>query len=303
MKHILFDSDLLGDDLLALQAMVKDGMDVVGVCGYGRRTTALDRCRIAQVFLERLDASGIPLVPGADRPLLQEPLVGCTFCDDAMQALRRDWDSTKVYANPILAETHAANFLVEQSKKHDGLVLLCTGPLTNVAIAAMLDPDFLGRFERIVIMGAVVSRRGNSSPVAEANFYNDPEAAHIVLSRCSGATIVPLDVTLQVAIDSTVAETCVDPFLRDVAKACCHAHACKGGEAIMPLHDLLAYLVVADPTIVQTTLHAVDVETGNSPARAMLVLGCGEHHHCIAQQVDVPKTLKAFKQYFLENKE
>ncbi len=296
MKHILFDSDLLGDDLMALYAMVYDSAEIVGVTSYGRRTSSLDRCRIAQVFLEDHGAVGVPLVAGSNAPLLQAPLVGCTFCDDAMQDMKMRWSPTKRYANPILSHFHAAQFLVEKSKERKNLSLLCTGPLTNVALAILLDPGFPDRLGEVVMMGGVHGRRGNSSPVAEANIYNDPEAAKIVFSHCQDIVVVPLDVTLQVAVDDPMAARCRDPFIRDVALACCRAHVCKGGASLMPLHDLLAYLVLADSGYVTVERHSVDVETGCGPARGMMVLGDAteRNQHRIAVGVDREKVFNTF---------
>ncbi|MFA6841424.1 MAG: nucleoside hydrolase [Sphaerochaetaceae bacterium] len=300
MKRILFDSDLLGDDLLALYAMVHDKNEIVGVTAYGRRTNSLERCRIAQVFLEDLGAAGIPLVPGADSPILQPALPGCTFCDDEMQALRKRWNADKLYGNRIVEDMHAAQFLIETSRKMPGLSLLCTGPLTNIALAILLDPEFPNRLEEIVLMGGVHGCRGNSSAVAEANIYNDPEAAKIVFEHCRNILVVPLDVTLKVVINDALASRCDEQFIRDVSLACCHAHVCKGSGSIMPLHDLLAYLALSDSTYVSYKQCAIQIETGWGAARGMMILGSPteSNAHRICFGVDSERVLERFEHMF-----
>jgi len=79
-------------------------------------------------------------------------------------------------------------------------LLVATGPLTNLALALRADPEALSGFGRIVIMGGALEVRGNTGPVAEFNFYVDPEAADTVLSSGLDITVVPLDATTRVAL-------------------------------------------------------------------------------------------------------
>lgn len=93
-------------------------------------------------------------------------------------------------------ESHAVDFLIDQAKRHKGeLVVFPIGPLTNIAAAIERDPDFARNVARIVIMGGVVRARGNVTPFAEANIYNDPDAAQIVLGSGAETVLVGLDVT------------------------------------------------------------------------------------------------------------
>ncbi|HTN96451.1 MAG TPA: nucleoside hydrolase [Nordella sp.] len=94
------------------------------------------------------------------------------------------------------ADIHAVDFLVDQAKHHRGeLVVFPIGPLTNIAAAIERDPDFARNVAKIVIMGGVVEARGNVTPFAEANIYNDPDAAQIVLNSGAEIVLVGLDVT------------------------------------------------------------------------------------------------------------
>ncbi|MCA9984271.1 MAG: nucleoside hydrolase, partial [Anaerolineales bacterium] len=68
------------------------------------------------------------------------------------------------------------------------ITLLALGPLTNVALALSLEPRLADALASLVLMGGAVLTHGNTSEVASANLYNDPEAAAIVYQ--SGAPIV-----------------------------------------------------------------------------------------------------------------
>lgn len=81
------------------------------------------------------------------------------------------------------------------------LVIIAIGPLTNLAVLLKEHPDVLARAARIIIMGGAVWCPGNVTPHAEFNFYRDPAAAQEVLSSGLPITVVPLDVTRQVAMD------------------------------------------------------------------------------------------------------
>jgi inosine-uridine nucleoside N-ribohydrolase len=78
------------------------------------------------------------------------------------------------------------------------ITLLALGPLTNLALAVSLEPSIARNVREVIIMGGVVSLPGNSSPVAESNIYNDPEAAKIVFNAGWPLIMVGLDVTRQV---------------------------------------------------------------------------------------------------------
>lgn len=93
-------------------------------------------------------------------------------------------------------DSPAVDFLIDQAKRHKGeLVVFPIGPLTNIAAAIERDPDFAKNVAKIVIMGGVVQARGNVTGFAEANIYNDPDAAQIVLNSGAETVLVGLDVT------------------------------------------------------------------------------------------------------------
>ena len=72
--------------------------------------------------------------------------------------------------------------------------LITLGPLTNVAGLLRSDPGALVRSGGLIPMGGAVHRRGNVTPLAEFNVWNDPEAARTAFGSGANITFVWLDV-------------------------------------------------------------------------------------------------------------
>lgn len=92
----------------------------------------------------------------------------------------------------------AAEFLVRMAREHRGeLVIAAVAPLTNIADAIRLDPEFSRNVAKIVVMGGAVDCAGNVTAHAEANIFHDPHAAEEVFASDCNLVLVGLDVTLQ----------------------------------------------------------------------------------------------------------
>ncbi len=105
-------------------------------------------------------------------------------------------------------DTPAHELLIELAEDDPGdIVLVATGPLTNLALAHRARPGVLTLFRRIVVMGGALDVPGNTGPHAEFNFYVDPAAADVILNLGLDVTVVPLDATTMVRIPRTALET------------------------------------------------------------------------------------------------
>jgi inosine-uridine nucleoside N-ribohydrolase len=86
---------------------------------------------------------------------------------------------------------HAVDVIIDVVKRSPGeITLVPVGPLTNIALAFLKAPEIRSQIPEIVLMGGSIVG-GNASPAAEANIYNDPEAAKVVFE--SGIPIVMVD--------------------------------------------------------------------------------------------------------------
>jgi len=98
----------------------------------------------------------------------------------------------------------AAHFLVRMVHKYPGEVTIYEGgPMTNLALAMSIDPDFAGLSQELVFMGGSLNPQTSdpefaNNPRHEFNFWFDPEAAEIVL-RAPWKKIVctPTDISIK----------------------------------------------------------------------------------------------------------
>jgi len=103
--------------------------------------------------------------------------------------------------NIIITEGSSVLKIVELCKIYSKKInILCIGPLTNLALACMIDPSIVTDVNRLVIMGGTTHSKGNETRCAEANFGFDPLAAKVVLSNFNNMEIVPLESTELVSI-------------------------------------------------------------------------------------------------------
>src|SRR6201987_2873033 len=145
------------------------------------------------------------------------------------------------------------------------ITLVPVGPLTNIALAVSKDPSIVPLVKEVVLMGGSISG-GNVNAAAEANIYNDPEAAQIVFQAGWPLTMVGLDVGDKTLLSQKYLDQLatkhgpVNDFIHDVAKYLVELSA-KFGSPGTPMYDPLAVGVAIDPTLVKAPAMHVDVET------------------------------------------
>lgn len=162
----------------------------------------------------------------------------------------------------------AAQYLVRMADSQPGeLTLVAVARLTNVALALSLDPDFLIKIRRLVLMGGAAFVAGNVSATAEANIWGDPEAAYKVFHAGGDVTMVGLDATHQARLhDADLAG--VDrawphaPLLTDALEFYLQAYnpGTPKGARSAPLHDPLAVVLAEAPDIARYGHYPVDIE-------------------------------------------
>ncbi len=159
-------------------------------------------------MLELIHRADVPVAPGAVLPLVRSEretrlymkLYGApawlgAWGDHAKGTGSADYHAAEVIppmpeGSPALKplKEDAAHFLVRQVHAHPHQVTIyAAGPLTNIALALRLDPQFAELTQGIVIMGgalhpATTDAEFATDPRHEFNFWFDPEAAHMTLT-------------------------------------------------------------------------------------------------------------------------
>jgi purine nucleosidase len=87
-----------------------------------------------------------------------------------------------------LSERHAVDLLIDEARRRPGeLTLVTLGPLTNLAVAVLREPDLPRLYRRYVLMGGAYRSPGNTAPTTEWNINVDPDAAKVVFSAWAAA--------------------------------------------------------------------------------------------------------------------
>lgn len=267
MKKVILDVDTGIDDALGILLAVKSGQldiqAITTVCGnVSLEQATLNTCKI----LDLLDRPDIPVYRGAEAPLIRKGLHehrihGEDGIGGALSKMIPSVSATEGFAPDIIIDTIMAH--------HPGEVtLICTGPLTNLALALLKCPEMTDRVDQVIFMGGVIHGCGNITPVAEYNMYADPEAARIVFHAGFKQLVqVGLDVTRKALLTAEHIARLADPAIRDYVAESTAAYTKRyeerNGVEACALHDPLAVGVALDSRLVETTLLYVDVETSS----------------------------------------
>lgn len=213
----------------------------------------------------------IPVAAGAKHPLFQK-LITAEFWHGKNGIADMEIPPSKCKVD----SRFGPDLIIElvQASPHE-ITLVPIGPLTNLALAVLKDPSIVPLVKEVVLMGGAISG-GNVNAAAEANIYNDPEAAQIVFQAGWPLTMVGLDVGNKTLLSrkhlDELARTRgpVNDFVYGVAKYLVELSATFGSPGT-PMYDPLAVGVAIDPTLVKAPAMHVDVETHGTFTRGETV--------------------------------
>jgi inosine-uridine nucleoside N-ribohydrolase len=256
----------------------------------------------ADAAFEVLDAAGVdvPVHRGASRPLVQDPVHWRTRLN-----LRRDDPTARARWEAVphprpqrerVQPTAAAHALVELVNAHPGeITVVAIGPLTNIATAMLIDPDWDKKVARMVLMCGAFDM---PNVLHELNAAYDPEATHLVVNSTADLTLVPLDVTTRTFLRLADLErldhagTRLGEYLGRVCRPWVTWLAESFGLDGCALHDPLALATVLDPTLVTTRRASVGVELHGSLTRGRMVAWDPEDGEILQAGLQLPTNLR-----------
>jgi len=277
MIPLLIDTDPGIDDALALLLAFRSPECSVAAITTVAGNVAVERCT-ANVFriLEAVKPERPPVVArGADKPLARTLVTAPhVHGDDGLGNLSLRYPSPRQTLSPL----DGPDLILDTVGRFpDELVVVALGPLTNLALALQRDASRMARLRRVVVMGGAVAAPGNVSPVAEFNFYVDPEAATQVLASGLPIELVPLDVTRFAVLPRSALQkrlaACPGSVSRFVADMTQYRFqfAEEIGEGGITLHDPVALAVALDPSLARFEPVHVAVECEGALTRGMSV--------------------------------
>ncbi len=275
MRKFIIDTDTASDDAVALvMALQHPDIDVLAI------TIVAGNVPLAQgtqnaLYTVELCGKDTPVYAGCAKPMLRtlrtaENVHG----NDGMG------DIGLPLSGRVPAEGHGVDKLREVINEHAGDITLITlGPLTNVALALLREPELAQKVSQCYVMGGIGSGHGNITPTAEFNVWVDPEAAKIVFESGMPITMVGWDISWKYAtfgqaesdairnIRTPLAEFVVDiqATLNEYAKA-------ESQLAGFDLPDPITVAIAIDPSIAEFKRYRVDVTTDDGLARGITVI-------------------------------
>ncbi|HYM77045.1 MAG TPA: nucleoside hydrolase [Candidatus Dormibacteraeota bacterium] len=267
-------------------------------------------------LLEIIGRSDIPVVPGAAFPLVRTRQEAQLWQQRyGKLAYAGAWDDRWWHESSVVpplpegvpttkaAGEDAPHFLIRMVHKYPHEVTIYEGgPMTNLALAISLDPQFPELAQELVFMGGSLSPQSDNpeflnNPRHEFNFWFDPEAAAIVL-RAPWKKIVctPTDISVKTRMTPAMVkqiEAAGTPAARYVAK---FAMLTPGADIMW---DELAAAAWIDPSIItqsERRFMSVDLDRGAGYGNT-LTWATKDDSHPVAQSVEIQFDLDGEKFY------
>ncbi|GAD52718.1 inosine-uridine preferring nucleoside hydrolase [Halarchaeum acidiphilum MH1-52-1] len=271
-RKVLFDTDPGCDDAVMLAAALgHNAIDVVGLTTVCGNSTVENTTRNARAILE-LGGYDVPVARGCARPLVDELATAEWVHGEG--GIRGDMP----YPSGDVGDEHAADVIVRQARKHgDDLTIAAVGPLPNLAFALAKEPDLPEIVDRIYVMGGAALSSGNVTPVAEANFHNDPAAASRVVQDA-----FPRMVGLDVTNDATIPFERIESYaerggvFETIAEwARYPTDAVDVDETGPSIHDAAVLADIVDPDVLDFEEYYCEIDTTGGPSHGSVV--CDQH--------------------------
>ena len=275
-RKIIIDTDPGQDDAVAILLALAspEELDVLGIVAVAGNIGLQQNAINARKVVELAGRPDVPVYAGCARPLRRTLVTA----EHVHGVTGMDGPSLPDPTVPLQAK-HGVDFIIDSLMAAEpGTITLCTlGPLTNIAMALIKQPEIASRIAGIVMMGGAYFEVGNITPAAEFNIYVDPEAADIVMRCGAPITMLPLDVTHQ--IQSTPKRLAAMLAIGNNSATAAHAmlsfsetfDLAKYGWAGAPLHDPTVIAWLLQPELFTGRLCNVTVETASELTVGMTV--------------------------------
>lgn len=259
-KKMILDLDTGIDDAMAIAyAVANPEVDLIGIIGSYGNVYVEDGVINSLKILELLGATDVPVYTGLPHSSESDHF-------DRMPISAQIHGENGIGQVDLPAPTRkpetgdAIDFLIDSVKQYGkDLILVPTGPLTNLSAAIDKAPEITSEIGNVTIMGGALTVPGNVTQVTEANINQDASAANNVFTSPLHLTMVGLDVTLRTLLTRNETKQwrdlgtksgkafadIVDYYIKAYEVTSPDLHGCA-------LHDPFAVGVAIDPSFVST---------------------------------------------------
>ena len=280
----ILDTDTAQDDCVAiLLGVLDDAADLRAVTMVAGNVGFEQQTHNALMTLSVAGALGqVPVYLGCRRPMVREWVSAENVHGDGVGGLSMDMDGVSP------EDEHAVDALLRLTAEEPGaLNVVAIGPLTNIAMAIVKDPDFAHRVKHLYIMGGSNNARGNITASAEFNFYVDPDAAKIVFAAGFDITVVPWEpLTVRDAIFSReqMAKigshgTPVASFFQQVCETTLEFDESVGIPGSSHPDSLTVAIMLHPELVTKSAPYSVDIEADSELTRGYSAMSWGIHGH------------------------
>ncbi len=270
-RYVIIDQDAAGpagtDQQSILVFIQSPNVEVLGITVVTGDAWRDEEVAHTLRTLELIGRTDIPVVPGAAFPLVRtqkwteqwEQLYGKIIYKGAWNQRPNSHGPFDVpelrEGNPTTkASTEdAAHFLVRMVRKYPHQVTIYAGgPMTNLALALSLDPQFAELSAGLIFMGGSISPKTDNAEFAtnsrhEFNLWFDPEAAHITL-RAKWPKIVCT--TVDISVQTRLSEEMLAEISKSKNPAAIYlSRFARAGRSY--LWDELAAAAWLDPSVIK----------------------------------------------------
>lgn len=197
-KKLILDLDTGIDDAMAIAyAVGAPDVDLIGIIGSYGNVVVEEGGKNSLKILELLGATDVPVYLGESHASHADhfdrlPISASIHGENGIGGV------SLPEAKRPLETTSGVDFLIDAVNQYGkDLILVPTGPMTNLAAAIEKDPELPNKIGNVTFMGGALTVPGNVTPYAEANIHQDAEAANAVLTSSLRSTMIGLDVTLR----------------------------------------------------------------------------------------------------------
>ena len=261
-RRVIIDTDPGTDDAMAIiLALNSPEFKVEALTVVPGNVDAQQGLENALKIVSLAGRCDVAVAGGAQHPLNQK-LITAQFWHGKNGLANVELPPSKCKADPRFGP----DLIIETIHKYPHeITLIPVGPLTNIALAVSKDPSIAALVENIVIMGGSITG-GDVNGAAEANIYNDPEAAQIVFNAGWMVTMVGSDVgertliTRKYLAELQSSHGPQSDFIAKIADFYLNRSE-KSGYSGAAMYDPLAVGIALDPTLGTFKEMHVDVET------------------------------------------